>query len=187
MSATTMSETKDKLSPISIILHWTIAVGMLTLLSVGWYMESFEVYGLYDIHKSSGILLFVVIFSRVIWRLKQGWPQPLTQTQKIEFLLGKLTHWGLLISTLLFPISGMMMSAMGGHGLDVFGLELLSANVNAETGRSVPINKDLASLGREMHGILLWVVLGLVSLHLAGALKHHFGYKDGTLLRMLGR
>lgn len=177
----------NQLSRKSIALHWVVAIGMISLLAVGWYMESIEVYGLYDIHKSSGILLLAVILFRVVWRLKQGFPEPLGESKKSELFLAKLTHWGLLIATLAFPISGMMMSGAGGHGLDIFGLVLLPENVDAVSGRAVAHSKEVASLGHQAHGILMWVVLGLLALHVAGALKHHFVYKDKTLTRMLGK
>lgn len=180
-----MSE--NQLSRKSIALHWVVAIGMISLLAVGWYMENYKAYGLYDIHKSSGILLLIVIAARVIWRLKQGFPKPLGESKNIELFLAKVTHWGLLIATLVFPISGMMMSGAGGHGLDIFGLVLLPENVDAVSGRAVPLNKDIASLGAQIHGTIMWGVLGLLALHIVGALKHHFVYKDKTLSRMLGK
>lgn len=182
-----MQDTKQRLSHISISLHWLIALTIISLMAVGWYMDTYEDYDLYPIHKSIGIIIFVFVLIRVIWRLKNGWPSPLSTQQRIEHILAKLVHWVLLVSTLLFPISGMMMSGAGGHGLAVFGWQLLAKNLDPVTGKTAPLNAQAAEIGANMHGILLWVVLIALALHLAGVIKHQIVYKDGTLSRMLGK
>ena len=94
----------------------------------------------------------------------------------------------LLIGTILFPLSGLVMSAMGGNGIAVFGVELFPMNPDpANPGKNMPIDKAMAGNARAMHGLLLWVMLGALALHVAGALKHHLLDGDGTLRRMLGR
>ncbi len=45
------------------------------MLAVGLYMTDFEVYALYPIHKSVGMIVFVTILARVVWRIKQGWAE----------------------------------------------------------------------------------------------------------------
>ncbi len=178
------ADTKQKFSKLTVILHWTVALIIIGLLVVGTYMEENEVYSLYDIHKSIGILIFAIILIRVIWRLKNGFPKPLGKAKAWEVTLSKIVHWVLLIGTILFPISGMMLSGLGGHGLPLFGMELVAPNY--VDGQAVPINADLAKLGHQMHGALAKIMILAIILHVAGALKHVFVYKDGTLRRMLG-
>lgn len=180
-----MKDTKAKLSHITISLHWLVGLTIIALIGVGMYMESNSVYSLYPIHKSIGILILLFVIPRVIWRLYNGWPQPASDYQVWEHRLAHLIHWVLIIGTVLFPISGMMMSGAGGHGLEVFGIELLSANV--VDGKAVPLNADVAGLGHTMHGVLGNVMIGAIVLHVAGALKHHIMDKDHTLKRMLGK
>lgn len=182
-----MPDTKDTLSPITIALHWLIALTIITLMAVGWYMQTYEVYSLYGWHKSFGILIFAFIAVRVVWRLMQGFPEPVSPMDKLQHMVSKVVHWVLLLGTLAFPLSGMMMSGAGGHGLDLFGVELLAKNVDAVTGKVAPLNADVASMGKSVHGIMLWVFIVAIALHIAGALKHHLFDKDRTLLRMLGR
>lgn len=182
-----MPDTKDKLSPLSITLHWIIGLTIIGLMVVGWYMDNFKAYDLYDWHKSIGILIFVFILIRVIWRLIQGFPEPVNVMDKLQTAVAKLVHWVLLLASLAFPISGMMMSGAGGHGLHVFGIELLAENHDPVSGKTVPINETVAGFGSDVHGVLLWVVIVALILHIGGALKHHFLDKDRTLLRMLGK
>lgn len=182
-----MPDTASKLSPVSIGLHWLVGIMMITLLAVGIYMEENEVYFLYPIHKSFGVLVILVAVPRIIWRIKNGWPAPAAEYKGYEQLLSRLVHWLLILATVMMPISGMLMSGMGGHGIAVFGLELMANNPDpADPGSVIAVNGSLAGLGHTMHGIGGNVLLFAVVLHVVGALKHHVVDKDGTLRRMLG-
>lgn len=174
------------LSKTTLVLHWVVGLTIISLIGVGLYMEEYEAFSLYPIHKSIGIILFVFILYRVFYRIKQGWPQPVSQYQKHEVILSKLVHWVLIIGTVLFPISGMMMSGAGGHGIAVFGLELLASNYDA-AGEAIALNATLAGYGHETHEWLGKVMMVAIGLHIIGALKHHFIDKDNTLKRMLGK
>ncbi|MCF6317663.1 MAG: cytochrome b [Proteobacteria bacterium] len=174
------------LTKTTIALHWLVGLTVITMITVGIYMSEYEVWDLYPIHKSIGIIIFVFILYRFIRRMKRGWPQPVSQYQKHEIILSKIIHWVLIIGTLMFPISGMMMSGAGGHGLSVFGLELLASSYTA-SGEAIALNSTLADLGHEVHELLVYVMIGAIVLHIAGALKHHLIDKDNTLKRMLGK
>lgn len=180
-----MSDTRDKLSSGTVALHWIVAVGMLIMMAVGWYMAENEVHDIYPIHKSVGMVLLLFIVWRAARRLMMGFPPNVRAYPAWEHQLAVVVHWVLLIGTLLFPLSGMMMSAAGGHGLYLFGLELVPAHIVND--KAVPINKAAAEFGHTMHGLLLWVMLTAIVLHVAGALKHHLMDGDGTLRRMLGQ
>lgn len=173
-----------KLSPKTRWLHWLIALTMIGMLALGIYMEETESFSLYGIHKSIGILIFVVVLYRVIWRIKEGWPTPVTEQQKLQTLLVKTMHFGLLVATILYPLSGMMMSGAGGYGLSVFGITLLPKNFNPELKEIEPYSAQLAELGGFLHGALTLFVIAMIVLHIAAALKHHFINKDDTLNRM---
>jgi|TARA_R110002096_G_scaffold194592_3_gene376882 cytochrome b561 len=183
-----MRDTKEKLSAITIALHWLVSITIISLIAVGVYMTDYEVYALYPIHKSVGMLLFLVILVRVIWRLKQGWPEAASNYKAWEQRLSRIVHWVLIIATVILPISGMLMSGLGGYGLAIFGLELLAATPNPdEMGKMIPINGPIAGAAHEVHEIAGKVIFAAIVLHLCGALKHHFIDKDGTLKRMLGK
>ena len=181
--------TTSTLSPVTRILHAVIGLGMIALIAVGIYMSETESFGLYGIHKSFGVLLFIFALTRVVWRFYKGWPTPLTNGPTYQLLAAKVTHWVLLLSTLLFPISGMMMSGGSGRGVFMFGIEVIAKNVDPQTGERVALSESAAGLGSQIHEILMFVVITAIVLHVGGALKHQFIDKDGTLNRMfnLGR
>lgn len=176
------------LSPTTRSLHWLVAAFVILLLCVGFFMTTFDVRTPMPLHKSFGMLALLVIVPRVLWRIKEGWPQPAGIYASWERALAKLTHWLLLLGTLAMPLSGMAMSGAGGRGLILFGFELLAPNPDpANPGKVIPLNETVAGMGSTVHGIVAWVLLVSVLLHIAGALKHHIVDKDRTLLRMLGR
>ena len=49
----------------------------------------------------------------------------------------------------------------------------------------VPKDKALADAIKPWHGALAWVLMSLVALHVAAAMKHTFIDRDGLLRRML--
>lgn len=183
-----MRDTKQKLSPVTIGLHWFVGLTFMAVLAVGFYMETMSAYGLYPLHKSIGALLFFFVMIRVVWRVMNGWPVPLKDDNKLELLVAKLVHWLLLLGTILMPVSGMVMSAAGGRGVFIFGLELFAANPDAANpGRVLPLNEALAGFAHSAHGIIGWVVAIAIVAHIAGAIKHHHVFKNDTLLRMKGK
>lgn len=173
-----------KLSNLTKILHVTIAISMIFLLIVGIYMEENEVFFLYPIHKSIGVIVFAFAIFRIIHRIKEGWPQAIGNASKIQLAMAKLVHWGLITLTALYPASGMMMSGGGGHGIEVFGIELLAENHDDITGKTIALNETIASIGHNLHGILMNILILLIVVHIVGALKHHLFDKDETISRM---
>ena len=84
----------------------------------------------------------------------------------------------------MYPASGMMMSGGGGHGITVFGLELLASNHDDISGKTIALNETIASIGHNLHETLVPVLILLIIIHVAGALKHHIFDKDITITRM---
>ncbi|MCV2367807.1 cytochrome b [Roseateles oligotrophus] len=168
-------------------LHWIVALAMLGLLAMGFYMSKFEVWGLYELHKSLALLACIAIALRLFWRYLRPWQALPSKASPMMQGLAKWTHRLLLMSTLAMPISGMLFSGISGHGFGVFGLRLLAANPDPmQPGEVLSHNKSLEVLAQNLHEYFGYAVVALLLLHIAGALKHHWVDKDATLLRMLG-
>ena len=180
-------DTHSKLSTNTLVLHWLVGIMMIGLLATGIYMEENGVFALYPWHKSFGVLIATFVVLRVIWRVKNGWLSPVSDYTKIETLLSRLVHYVLIIGTVLMPVSGFIMSAMGGHGVDFFGMELFARNPDpADPKEVIALNGTLAGMGHNIHEYAGIAILVGAFLHVVGALKHHIIDKDGTLRRMLG-
>ena len=179
-------KTESIFSKTTIWLHWIVGLTIIALIAVGLYMSEYDVDALYPIHKSIGIILFVFILLRVYNRVKKGWPSEVGEVKAWELTLSKVVLWTLIIGTVLFPISGMIMSGAGGYGISVFGLDLLATNMGPD-GKAIALNKTLAGLGHETHEILGTVMMIAIGLHILASIKHHYILKDDTLKRMLGK
>lgn len=75
---------KDALSKTSRYLHWMMATLILTLLAIGFYMVNTESFGLYNWHKSFGLVALLLIVLRMIYRLELGSPEPVRQYPRHE-------------------------------------------------------------------------------------------------------
>lgn len=180
-------DTENKLSRKTLVLHWLVGLTMIALLASGVYMAENEVFALYGLHKSIGIVIFFFALWRVVWRLRNGWPTTLGEPSPLLHGLAKLVHYLLIIGTVLMPLSGFVMSVMGGHGAALFGLELVAGNPDpVNPSEVIPLNGTLAGLAHQIHGLAGDLLIIGVVLHIVGAYKHHLVDKDGTLRRMLG-
>ncbi|WP_096087647.1 cytochrome b [Agaribacterium haliotis] len=177
-----MKDTHQRFSHITISLHWLLALSMIAMLPFGLYIESLEggpqKWGFIAQHKSFGVLILLIAALRFSWRLKNGFPKALSPVKNWEKALASFTHWFLLLGTLFMPISGIMMSMGGGYPVAVFGFEIIGKGEK---------NESLAQLGHIIHGLGGKILIALIILHIAAALKHQFIDKDGTLARMLGK
>ena len=180
-------DTPNQFSTITIVLHWLIGLFMIGLLAVGVYMVETKTYSLYSWHKAFGFLIFFVIVLRIVWRIKNGWPIPISQYKKTEHLIAKAVHWILILGTVLLPVSGFLSSSISGNGVSIFGFEIVAQNPDPKNiNKVLAHSKDLASLFLFIHQWIGYIIIGSLVLHILGSLKHHFIDKDGTLRRILG-
>ena len=179
-----MHTSDPALSKTTIALHWLVAIFFITILVVGLVMTSNEIRSLYPIHKSFGVIILPIVLIRILWRLKEGWPQPVGTVIAWEHMLARVIHWVLILGTLAFPLSGAIMSIAGGRGLDIFGLVIVAMNI--VNGEVAPLSAQLASMAKNIHVTLPPVMIAAIALHVIGALKHHFLGKDATFTRMFG-
>ncbi len=178
-----MRDTHEQFSSLTVSLHWLIGIGVIIMLAFGVYIEDLprspEKGQLIGIHKSLGMLIFLLALIRIFWRYINKFPIPLSEIQGWQKTLANLAHWVLIIGTVLMPVSGVIMSIGGGHPVGIFGLELI-----AGTGEE---KKILGKIGHIMHGLGGKLFILFVILHFVGAVKHQLIDKDGTMQRMLGK
>ncbi len=178
---------KRRLSYTTIALHWLCALAMLAMLGVGLYMVRFEAWSLYPWHKSAGVILLALMLARAAWRIRQGWLPALGAASRIEQGLAKAVHWMLIIGTLAMPLTGMLFSGASGHGFGIAGIPIVHEQHDpVHPGQVLPYSVAWADAGQLMHTWLAYVLIAVIMLHIAGALKHHIVARDGTLRRMLG-
>ncbi len=173
--------TPDAYGLIAKSFHWVVALLIIGLLCLGFYMEGLQGPDrgqFYGIHKSFGLMVLMLIVCRFVWRQYTGVPRDNPAHPKWERTLADIVHYALYAAAFLMPLSGWGMSSAGGHPVMFFGLPVPPL---------VSPDKVLGAYFSAMHSVLAWTIITLVSLHVLGALKHHFIDRDDTLRRMLDK
>ncbi|WP_237057839.1 cytochrome b [Microbulbifer sediminum] len=162
-------------------LHWLIAVFFL----FAW--ASVELHESYErgdpmrtwwmvLHFSIGLTILLLVFARIYGRAKHPRPQLYggRWQRKVSLSVEGLMY----VVMLAMPITGLAMRQFEGDETLVFWLFKIPAFVQE--------NEGIAEQLEFFHKELIWnTFLGLLVLHVAGALWHHFGKGDATLRHML--
>ncbi|MBK1873480.1 MULTISPECIES: cytochrome b [Marinobacter] len=167
---------------LAIVAHWLVAVAVLGLFALGFWMVDLSYYDEWyrrgpDIHRSVGILLFALVIFRLLWRLFTPSPESIPAHKRWEVLSARAAHGLLYVLIFVAMVSGYLISTADGSSISVFGW----FEVPSVTGQIKGL-EDTAGL---VHYWSTWALVGLAALHAAGALKHHFIDRDETLRRML--
>jgi cytochrome b561 len=163
------------------IFHWTIATLLLIQIPLAWYMidlplgtDKFSKYGL---HKSIGMLLFVLAVSRLVWTLVSKRPALPATTPLYEKILAKLSQALLYALVILMPVTGWLMSSAANVPVVVFGLIRLPNLVEPD--------KAFMEGMQSAHEIQSIILLMITTVHILAALKHHFVTRNNILCSML--
>jgi cytochrome b561 len=171
----------ERWGAVSIGLHWLVVLLVIAIAALGLYMADLPL-GLfkvkvYALHKSLGLTVLALGVLRLAWIVFAGRPKALAGDPPWQKLAAKLTHWGLYALLLLVPLSGWWYNTVAGFGLRWFGLFQVP-----DLGRA---DAALKAMAKERHEVLFYVLAGLVAVHAAAALWHHYALGDHTLRRML--
>lgn len=177
----TLAETADPIryNGIARTFHAVIAMMVIFNLLSGIGGEAIEdFWNPFPIHKATGILILVLTLGRIGWRLSwtmPAWPASMGSLQR---LVAKMTHLAFYALLLIVPLTGWIMSSAGKYPISIYGL--------FEWPKlAVTKGSAIAEIASEGHEVLGFLMAGLVVLHVAAALHHHFIIKDTVLRRML--
>ena len=172
---------REEYSGFAKLLHWIIAACVLFIIPAGITMDNLPdgdlKNALYTLHRSTGVLVLVLMVIRLAYRLINGVPAPeptLTSWQRIVSHVVHLSLYALLIAQ---PIIGWVATSAYGAQISVFGLFTLPAIVGKDEALSKPLFV--------VHELIGFVVAGLLIMHIGAALYHYFIQRDGVLQRML--
>jgi len=176
-----MNPSPERYTGVAITLHWLIAAAILSTSLLAQYMTALELspvkLKLYSYHKWIGVTIFLLVLIRLAWRVAHRPPAPPVSMPAWQHRAAGIAHFFLYALTLSIPVSGWLMSSASGFQVVYLG--------------KIPIpdllakNKAVAEQLKELHEALNWVMLLLVAVHVAAALKHHLVDHDDVLRRML--
>jgi cytochrome b561 len=178
-----MSETRSTYSRVAIILHWLIGLAIIGNLAGGLLHESFgkaNVGIIMGLHKATGIAILFLSLARLAWRLGHR-PPPLAATVKRwETGLAHAVHWSFYLFMMAIPLTGWLMTSAGGrkYPISFYGLFEIPFLPVAQ-------DKGFANTMAYAHVYGSYLLIALLLLHIAAALKHHLIDGDNTVARML--
>jgi len=170
-----------KYTATAISLHWLMAIALVALFAFGLYMTEMplspEKLKFYSWHKWAGVVLFLLVFVRLAWRLTHRPPTLPAHMPRGEQFIAHAAHALIYVLMFAVPLSGWLMSSAKGIQTVLFGLwpipDLLEKN------------RELGHLLQTVHWGLNMFFAAVIVGHVAAALKHHFFDKDDVLTRML--
>src|SRR5699024_2117037 len=113
-------------NPVSKLLHWLIAVMIIAMLILGFYMTGLPLspykLKIYSWHKWMGISILLLSFVRVLWRLKYPAPDLPPQISLQASKMALAGHAALYALTFAVPLSGWLMSSAKGVQTVWFGV-----------------------------------------------------------------
>jgi cytochrome b561 len=156
-------------SLVSIWLHWLIAAFVLINLFLGFYHGDFGKAAtpwLMFFHKSTGITVLGLTVARILWRLVNRPPPFDRALRRWEANLARSIHLLFYALLLILPLTGWAATSSGGRDTSYFGLFDIGL---------LPVSRSESAheLFEEVHEVLGKLMIGLILLHVAGAVKHH--------------
>lgn len=168
---------------VAIALHWLIAALIVVNLVIGLFHDSFSPAlrgSSMGFHKTAGIVILLLSIARLGWRLTHRPPPLRSHHKRWEAWLAKVTHRLFYMLMIGVPLAGWLFvsAAAVPRPTSFFGLFDFPR-------LPVPQTPAVSGFFHEAHEILAFGIIGLLVLHIAGALKHQFVDRDNELARMI--
>ena len=167
----------------AVALHWIMALLILATLPLGLIMTEMPLspqkLQYYSWHKWLGVTVFGLAVLRLTWRATHPPPPLPASVPAWQRQAAHTLHWALYALMLAIPLVGWLMSSAKGIQTVYLGVlpipDLLS--------KDEALGEALAAV----HAWLAYVLIALLVVHVAAALKHHLIDRDDVLSRMLPR
>lgn len=186
----------DRYSAVAILLHWAIALLLIGQLAAGFYMHRLMhaepnpdqqlTFQLLQWHKSFGVTIFFLTLIRLGWRLTHRPPPLPAEMPGWEKFAARSVHAGFYVLLLAMPLVGWAIVSSSPFAESVqtylFGVVHWP---HLPFFEGIENRKEVSHQFAELHEALAFIMIGLIVLHVAAALKHQFINRDGVLGHML--
>jgi cytochrome b561 len=163
---------------VAMALHWASALLVLGLMGTGLVMTrlafgSPEQFALYQLHKSLGVSLLVLVIARLAWRaLRPPPPLPADVSHRLQ-ATARVAHALLYVGLVAIPLVGWAMVSVSVFNIPtrLFGL-VTWPHLPGLPDLDVASRARLEPVLSHGHALLAYGLAGLVVLHAAAALWH---------------
>lgn len=163
------------------LLHWLVALCVIVTIPVAIAMGRVSPGPLqdtlYNLHKSLGVLILILMVLRIINRFVVGSPAPEPSLTRAERAMSSAVHGLLYVLLIGMALGGWAANSAYGASTPFFGLFDLP-----------PILAKNEALSEKIFFAHRWIgyaVGALAAAHIAAALQHYVIKRDGVLQRML--
>lgn len=159
------------------VLHWSMAVLLIGLFALGLYIHEIPIedpgkWDLYPWHRAFGVLAFLLVILRLLFRLSSKTPELSSSIPWYERRGAQIAQFLLYCGMLIVPLVGYVASSalpeLPGipplNSIWFFGVELPLAPVAK--------NYDTTKIYITIHKYAAYGMAAIVIVHVAGALKH---------------
>lgn len=176
------SSRAGRFDQVTIGLHWLTLLLVVGQLTTAWLLSQADddgaaAAGLLALHRSMGLLTWLVVFGRLIWRARFAHKPPFPASMsKPQQWAATLNEYGLYALLLLQPATGLGDTLFRGKPFTL------------ATWRVPPLLHADKPVFHAFHALHEWgavALLALIGLHTAAALLHGVVLRDGVLQRML--
>jgi cytochrome b561 len=183
--ANAMSDAQKTYSKGARHFHWWTVALLAVQVPLGLYMvyrgatTNFDALtgGLYDLHKTLGLVILALVAARLVYRLAHGAPADEPTLEWWQKAASHVTHWSLYLLLILVPLVGWLGISLYG-AREVFGIATIPP-LAAQ-------NSEAADMVLMLHRYLALLTVALMAMHVGAAVVlHYFIRGDGVLARML--
>jgi cytochrome b561 len=176
-----MKNSADRWGIVAKSFHWVIALLILGQLVLGTIAEEMRLSPLkldmFVWHKSIGVTILLLVVLRVAWRLNNPPPATPPDIPAWETTLARIGHALLYLLMFAVPLTGWWVSDTTRIPFKAFWLVPMPDLMTAD--------REMSDLAADVHGALTKLLLLVVVIHIAAALRHHFYLHNKILIRML--
>lgn len=177
-----MTDTTIRYSRTAMLLHWAVALLLIFNFGLGERTEDLErgpeLFWVMQLHKSIGITILLLSVWRLGLRLFTPRPAKVADSSLAQ-LASSAVHWGFYAVMILVPLSGWVL-------VSTAKVQIPTLLFGTIPWPHLPVaGHDVHEAAEEVHAIIAKAMLGLLALHIIGAVRHQFLLKDAILERMV--
>jgi len=179
MKASTQS---GRYTRVAIVLHWAIAIAIIHNLAAGVFMGEARAprhTGMMNWHVSFGMTVLVLTVIRIVWRAMHKSPPLPGGMKPWEIFLSKFANFLFYFFMVFLPMTGWAILSANPPGRDftvwwsIRVPQIAPLAAIEDAGYRLRVKHQF----EDIHSMGGWILIGLLLLHVAAALKHQF--KDG--------
>ncbi len=183
---------QERYTRTAIAFHWIIAVFILFNMCIGTFMESLEQplrTRVVSVHASVGMSVLGLALLRILWRITHRPPEFVGVLARWEKWTAHLAHAFLYFLMVAMPLTGFSILSSNaprpiGTGIRIWVFDDIPRISVLQQNPDAGYRRVLHDFFLDLHHLGAWILLGLLILHVAAAIKHQYVDRHPEFARM---